>query len=316
MWIATTFGARTVPVVTPDLANRVQVGVTATGAPVHEEIFRTGFSNIFSIVTRPKATHCSAVLIAASKEHRVGPARMWTELARELASLGVETVRFDRRGTGETTEVVAEELTPIYSAQSVADVHEVTGQLLHHNQNVSLVGLSSGSWMATVAAIERRVASVVLLSPANWSTKPARFGNRASVAVQRRLGRVEVAQAEVAKEAQVRVVRKRLKRVLARHVPYYAMIGLARVGVVAVPEAALAALAQAGVRTNVFLPPEDLASFVKRRGPEGLRRLAKWGHAPKVTVSKTGDHSLVHRGTRRHAMDLAVEAIAGVSPRV
>jgi alpha-beta hydrolase superfamily lysophospholipase len=310
-WIESTFGAGTRPVVVPDLAHRVQVGVTASGEPIHEEIVRTGRDNIFCITTRPEMTHCSVVLIAPSKEHRVGPARMWTELARELAKRGVEAVRFDRRGTGETVDVVADEQTPICSAESVADVLDVIVELRHRNQDITLVGLSSGSWMATMAAIERGVGAVVLLGPLNWTTKPAISRTRAAAAVQRLLGSTELGHAEVAQKGVPRVGRTRLKRVLARHIPYEAVIGLARLGLVAVPEVALDALARAGVRTVVFLPPDDFESFVRRRGPDGIRRLASRGQEPALTISKTGDHSLLHRGTRRRAMDLVVGAVVG-----
>jgi alpha-beta hydrolase superfamily lysophospholipase len=310
-WIASTFSAQAVPIVVPDLAHRVQVGVTMSGEPVHEEIVRTGRNNIFSITTRPEMTNCSVVLIAPSKEHRVGPARMWTELARELATRGAETVRFDRRGTGETADVVADEQTPICSAESVVDLLEVAVDLRHRDQGATLVGLSSGSWMAIMAAIECTVGSVVLLSPLNWSTKPATPRPRATAAVQRVLDSAELPHVDVAQKASPRVGRTRLKRIWARHVPYEAVIGLARVGLVVVPELALAALARAGVRTVVFLPPDDFESFVRRRGLDGMRRLARRSRAPELIVSKTGDHSLLHRGTRRRAMDIVLEAVSG-----
>jgi alpha-beta hydrolase superfamily lysophospholipase len=314
-WLSAAFGSASTPVTSPELATRVQVGTTTGGEPVYEELVRTGPHQLFTIVTRPEVTQRSVVLNASSKEHRVGPARLWTELARELATAGAEAVRFDRRGTGESGEVDGAEQTPMYSADALADALEVAAALRHDPAQCTFAGLCSGSWMAYMAAISHRAGAAVLISPVIWTTRTRERRVTAAVAAtQRTIDRVESATGETVGEVEVRSWRRHVKRVLAARLPYPLWLMLGRAGALQVPEVALAALRRAEVRTVVILPPGDYGVFVEQRGAEGLRRLTRRGRPPQLLLPGTGDHSLLHRATRRQAMDVVGAVAAGGTP--
>jgi alpha-beta hydrolase superfamily lysophospholipase len=100
--------------------------------------------------------------------HHVGPHRMNVELARELASRGYLSLRFDAAGLGDSHATQGMRENRIYTKDSIADVKSamsLLGQMRDKSRFV-LVGLCSGAYLAYHTTLEdSRVVGQVLLSP-------------------------------------------------------------------------------------------------------------------------------------------------------
>lgn len=263
---------------------------------IHENIEYLGDQQLFAI--RSTSDRCRAggptvVLYPTANEHRVGPVRMWVELARLLPRFGVSTVRFDRRGTGESGSVCDGELTRLYSDEGNEDALTAVRQSGTTPDNVLVAGMCSGSWYSSFAARELGVRSAVLLNTLDWTTRRLEFVKRSSMHTEetglraRALDRLHhwgVA----------------TKNALQPRIPYALWIWLGRRGLIQVPEISLRILSDRQVQTRVLLSPSDTAWFETNRGPEGMRRLQRRSSVPTVTSFESGDHSLYGRDLREN----------------
>ena len=77
--------------------------------------------------------------------HRIGPGRVWVETARDLAGRGVEVIRYDRRGTGDTGLATAE-FPPIYSRIAKEDVRQAISATGTPPDRLMMTGVCSGAW--------------------------------------------------------------------------------------------------------------------------------------------------------------------------
>ena len=104
------------------------------------------------------------VLQPGSAEHRVGPGRFQVLAARKLAARGTRAIRFDRRGTGDSTPVRVGEPNLIFAEEWIDDVDSLIEHLVG-DAPVAHVGLCSGAWVAARVADLRPTRLTVLLSP-------------------------------------------------------------------------------------------------------------------------------------------------------
>ncbi|MEO8152049.1 MAG: alpha/beta fold hydrolase [Rhizobacter sp.] len=105
------------------------------------------------------------VLLNAGIIHRVGPNRLHVTLARTLAAAGLDVLRVDLSGLGDS-EARTDGLPPLESA--MADIRDVLDTLEATRQvrRVVLVGLCSGADHSVIyAGDDPRVVGVVLLDP-------------------------------------------------------------------------------------------------------------------------------------------------------
>jgi len=299
-WLAQRFGARAEPLRVP-LRRTAVLGGSAGQAAVRERLARLGPDGLFGILTQPLSTPDHepgdgrvVVALPSSTEYRVGTGRIWVQLARRLAANGVCCLRFDRRGTGDSSVVHADERTPAYSAAAHQDLDAVLAALGRPPELVTLVGHCSGAWLAGEAASEGAAASVVLLGAIrflvgrqvqDWTP----VDDPENVAVTTRLGRA--------------------KTVMKPFVPDPVWRWMGRRGLAHVPEVVLRRLRDAGARVTLVMAPADHRAFVANRGVRALARLHSSGWPVVVHVGDAGDHSLVHRGLRRFAIDRAVQAV-------
>jgi alpha-beta hydrolase superfamily lysophospholipase len=129
---------------------------------------------LFGIVTEPSEAsptraplRPAVLLLNAGADHHVGPHRMNVDLARELASLGYLTCRFDAAGLGDSMVPPGVPENRIYTKDAVADVQRTMDLLggLHGARRFVLLGLCSGAYLAFhAAAADARVAGQVLVS--------------------------------------------------------------------------------------------------------------------------------------------------------
>lgn len=303
-WLSRRFPAERTAVTAPSIRRETVVGQAVSGEDVVEVLHRCGPDALFAIETTTTGTvaRC-AVFYSPAKEHRVGPARLHVELGRALAASGVQCLRFDRVGTGESGTVAWEEQTHAYTPQSVADASAILALTRAEPADTTLLGVCAGGWMAMMAGIAHRVGAVVMLSPIIWAL---RTREHKIVATQLAVDRTDEQNAHVDR-------RQRLKAVLQRRLPYRLWLLLGRRGVTQVPETALAALGRVRVDTTVVMSPADDDWFVAQRGPEGLRRLHRRGIRPRLVITGCGDHSLLHREMREQAAETVRQVVAGAA---
>ncbi|MGA9871730.1 MAG: hypothetical protein WBQ44_11390 [Rhodococcus sp. (in: high G+C Gram-positive bacteria)] len=293
-WVEARFG---------DAVSAVTVSLrkTAEFGDARESIESLGPQGLFAIrTTSPSSVPGgpTLVLYPTANEHRVGPVRSWVEIARTLAAQGVSTLRFDRRGTGESGVVSGDEITRLYSDEGNDDALTAVLAAQASPRNVMVSGMCSGSWYASYAARELGVGSAVLLNTLDWTTRRIEFVKRSSMHHE---------DTGLASKALDRLhdIGVTVKNRLQSSMPYPLWFWLGTRGLIQVPEISLRKLEAKNVRTTVLLSPTDTAWFVDNRGPEGMHRLRgraqrrPTGDAAAVVKSFSGgDHSLYARDLR------------------
>jgi alpha-beta hydrolase superfamily lysophospholipase len=131
------------------------------------------FGRLFGVLTEPaiaETTDLGAVLLNAGAIRRVGPNRMWVELARRWAARGVPSLRLDLEGLGDSDgddsrfADVAELYIPqlVDQVQTAIDVVEAQGIA----QRFVLTGLCSGAYWSFHGALrDERVVAAFMLNP-------------------------------------------------------------------------------------------------------------------------------------------------------
>jgi alpha-beta hydrolase superfamily lysophospholipase len=129
-------------------------------------------ARLFGVLTEPEApvppNRPVVCFLNVGANHHVGPHRMNVDLARELASLGYRTFRFDAAGLGDSRVAPGVRENRIYTKDSIADVKSAMTLLgdMREATRFVLVGLCSGAYLAFHTALEdTRVVGQVLVSP-------------------------------------------------------------------------------------------------------------------------------------------------------
>ncbi|MGN0042474.1 alpha/beta hydrolase [Rhodococcus sp. (in: high G+C Gram-positive bacteria)] len=282
------------------LRHRAAVATTTDGSPVYESVESLGPNALFAVRTHAVESagsddHRPTVLFfGTAYEHRIGPSRLWVELARSLAAHGVSSVRFDRTGVGDTGTVDAGRPASLYSEVSDRDAIDAATALGTEPGDLIVTGLCSGAWYSSYVALRLRTRAVVLVNMILWSThrrKSLREQLRPPVPAAPGGGDREPGPASVP-------LRARIKPFAQKHLPYPAWRLLGRLGVTQVPEVILEALRRAGVDVTVVLSAQDYASFRYQRGDEGLRRVERRGFTGRIRAGVTGDHGAYQRDGR------------------
>ncbi|HWX96768.1 MAG TPA: alpha/beta hydrolase family protein [Solirubrobacteraceae bacterium] len=131
------------------------------------------FGRLFAVLAEPamkETTDVGAVLLNAGAMRRIGPNRMWVELARRWAARGVASLRLDLEGLGDSDgddrrfADAAELYTPhlVDQVQTAIDVMEAHG-VAHR---FVAVGLGSGAYWSFHAALrDERVVAALMVNP-------------------------------------------------------------------------------------------------------------------------------------------------------
>ncbi len=127
---------------------------------------------LFGILTEPsgpvRRDRPVLCFLNVGANHHVGPHRMNVDLARELATRGYLTFRFDAAGLGESAVEAGVRENRIYTKDSIADVKDAMTMLgeMRGSERFVVIGLCSGAYLAYHAAIvDERIVGQVLLSP-------------------------------------------------------------------------------------------------------------------------------------------------------
>ncbi len=127
---------------------------------------------LFGVVTEPLGarSELTALLLNAGPQRRIGPNRMWVEIARRWAANGVPTLRLDASGIGDSDgdpkvlARVTEFYRPEYVDQARAALEMLTADGLP--PRFVTLGLCAGAyWSSQLALLDKRVRAVIMLNP-------------------------------------------------------------------------------------------------------------------------------------------------------
>lgn len=146
---------------------------------MNEQVIRFGQDNgLLGIVTTPATPRPgtpAVVLLNAGLLHRVGPNRMYVDIARGLADQGFTSLRFDMSGVGDSD---LRESDLLYIERAVGDTlaaNDALTSLLGIDRFV-LIGLCTGAFNAFRSALrDERVLGCVLLDGYSYPTTRSRL---------------------------------------------------------------------------------------------------------------------------------------------
>ena len=152
-----------------------EVEIVSSGRRIRERPFTLDLSSgrVFGILSEPADAErgdMGAVLLNAGALRRIGPGRLWVDLARSWAGRGIPTLRLDLRGIGD-----ADGDAGAYTRNASFYVPELVDQVLETldaleqrgvGSRFVLGGLCSGAYWSFHAALrDQRVRSALLMNP-------------------------------------------------------------------------------------------------------------------------------------------------------
>ncbi len=310
-WMSERFSSSTAAV-TLTITRRAVMHRTPEGIPVETRL-NVADNGIVYWDTAISGTHESAkrVLMSHPIGHDTasGPTRVFTELALELAAGGVRTVRFDRRGVGEScTTTDADTFSPLFTKSYVRDGIAILDEIdLTNAEVIAHVGVCAGAWMAVHAAIESkrrfpesRSASVIV-NPNRWDLQPASQFPRPR-------GRGNSLWTKVERKRQFAIAGFgfHLVQQSAGVRPRVARSALARIAAFQMPDVFLNRVRRKGVEVRLVLGPGDDKLFTSLDGPRTVRRR---GISIPVHRTQQGDHPGYHAQIRAAVRDAVSAAL-------
>lgn len=134
---------------------------------MNESAITFGSQSLIGVLCEPETANGAAVIfVNAGSTHRCGPNRVYTILARHLASWGYTSLRFDIAGIGDSPAAVGLGKFRDYAARQVQEAMDYLGQTKYFERFV-IFGLCGGADIAFDAgAIDERVKGLILINGA------------------------------------------------------------------------------------------------------------------------------------------------------
>ncbi|MCU1491272.1 MAG: exosortase system-associated hydrolase 2, partial [Acidimicrobiaceae bacterium] len=143
------------------------IDLAVDGGVVREQTVSLGGPGLFGIVAEPASGASGGptiLLLNVGLLRHVGPGRIWVEVARRLALLGMRSVRFDLRGIGDSPRGPGPSSThPVEALDDIVQVMEAVSP--SDPSNVVLVGICSGAYHAAEIGVVHAPKGVCLLNP-------------------------------------------------------------------------------------------------------------------------------------------------------
>ena len=151
-------------------AQTSDAGTAGPASTASDVEFRSGGVAISGTVVLPPKIWAAVVLVQGS-----GRQERMTWFAKWLASQGVASLTYDKRGVGKSGGVYAgpEVGTPntdpanlqLLAGDAAAAVRELTHRLSKHGVPIGLIGMSQGGWIVPLAALRSPTVTFIIL----WS---------------------------------------------------------------------------------------------------------------------------------------------------
>jgi len=121
--------------------------------------------------TRSASPRRAVILLNAGAVYRVGPNRLYVELARALPDALV--IRLDQSGLGDSPPRAHSDENVVYSEHAVGDVGDVVAWARAKGaREVAVVGLCSGAYHAIKVGLVHTVETIVPINPLTFFWKP------------------------------------------------------------------------------------------------------------------------------------------------
>lgn len=245
---------------------------------VRESMVEVGAHKMFGVVSEPVGAVQGPLIVMVNgiNEDHVGPARLWVDLSRRWAALGLRCLRFDLRDSGESPWDPDRRERPMLDKTRADDLEEAVRALNPGSpSDAVLVGYCSGGILAFEVALSLRVRGVCAINPQN------------QVGVIQSVDRAKNSQ-----RGALRSLAAGLDRVLQRHRKIDKTIRKFARAVItfAQPPNVRSALAKTHTETLMLLSPDDLSPL--RRFPLLRRRLMSTEHFHIVVVPGM-DHAML-----------------------
>ena len=136
--------------------------------PVQERVLGLGTRQMFGIVSEPVGETDGPLIVMVNgvNEDHVGPARLWVELSRRWAGLGLRCARFDLSELGESPWLPGQPDRPVFDTTRRQDIVDAVRSLDPENpSNAVLFGYCSGAQLALEVATELMTRGVCVINP-------------------------------------------------------------------------------------------------------------------------------------------------------
>ena len=123
---------------------------------------------MFGVVSEPvgDAQGPLIAMVNGVNEDHVGPARLWVELSRRWAGLGLRCVRFDFNELGESPWLPGQPDRPVFDKTRLQDIGDAVRALNPANPADSvLIGYCNGAQLALEVALELKTRGVCGINP-------------------------------------------------------------------------------------------------------------------------------------------------------
>jgi alpha-beta hydrolase superfamily lysophospholipase len=150
------------------LGTRSSVILTDEPVAVAERTVQLGANRLFGIVTEPieAVRGPLVVFLNVSNEEHTGPSRLWVELARRWAAAGLQCVRFDLTGLGDSPWRRGQPEPAMYDERWLGDMSDVARALRPDDPSDTVfVGLCSGAYLAVEGALALGSKGVCAINP-------------------------------------------------------------------------------------------------------------------------------------------------------
>ncbi len=161
------------PAVASAPAPELELAPQAVIAGVTEELV-TIDRDLAAIASSRGPIRRAVILANAGAVYRIGPNRLYVELARQLAARGGTLVlRADLSGLGDSRPRAGADENIVYSDHAVADLGALAAWARSRGaREVAIVGLCSGAYHAIKGALAHAIETIVPINPLTFFWKP------------------------------------------------------------------------------------------------------------------------------------------------
>jgi pimeloyl-ACP methyl ester carboxylesterase len=289
--------------------------------PVRETLVELGTDKMFGVVTEPIGDVRGPLLVMVNgiNEDHVGPARLWVELSRRWAGLGLRCIRFDLRELGESPWLPGQPDRPILDKTRAEDIGDAVRAINPEASTDSvLIGYCNGAQLALEVALELKNRGVSVINP--------QLGTGVFLNVDRLEESDQESTRSFAHRVESHVQRhqwiEKMYRPIARKVLSSKLGGNLVFGTLKLsspcPPRIRSKLVENGTQTLLLLSPEDLSPFrnIPVLGAVLRRRLASSEHF-QIEIVPGLDHAFLSVVGRERAVAIldqhVVETYANVT---
>jgi alpha-beta hydrolase superfamily lysophospholipase len=271
----------------------IMTSCSGTGEPL------TDTENAGSKGQRPP----TIVLLNAGVIDHAGPARLWVDLARSWAAAGLNVVRFDLSGIGDSPVHEGQRDQIVFPREAVQDVLDVLRDISPDDpENAVLVGLSSGAYHAMEVALVSRVRAVCAVN-----APIATIAEESPPATVSAAGDPNRVNSDAMKGWTDRLLNLDWFSSVLHRLPEGAWWFVNRVALGTPPARKLSEVIEAGVNVFVIVGTEEAMWLTRGEGPT-MRRLSR-SERFRLKVIPDLEHSLFERHGRELAAGLVTDYV-------